>query len=109
MQIIEPIDMTFSDFINSLIKLKKNREYIFLSDIDDDNGIQSLHITITQKDNESYVVKICYQDEGDTYHDVYGGETIYNTNTGKYSNCILYSKYDDIHIELNNILGNFFI
>lgn len=102
-----PLNIIFNDFIHNMISTNTLTNWIFITDPIDDNHVQSIDISINKIPN-MYEIKICYQDEDIYDHGVYSGKYFYTNQIINFPNCILDSKYDNIHIHLNQIINNFF-
>jgi len=81
---------------------------IFMTGPENKNNVESLNVTLNKIDDDNYELSISYQDECICDHGVYGGKCHYNVTSNEFTKCILKSKYDDIDINVNQILSSFF-
>ncbi len=108
MHLTQQLDYSFNDFIVKMINNSMANDMLFMTDPEDDNNVESLSVKLNKIDDNNYELSICYQDECICDHGVYGGKCYYDVTTNEFTNCILNSKYDNIDINVNQILNSFF-
>lgn len=103
----ETIKMTYSDYIETMIKDNKMDRTMFYTE---HNDVYSIHINITQSlstpSTNNYIIDICFQIEMGYSHEVYFGSYTYFTHGNH--NCLLREKYDHNEIDINEMIQIFF-
>lgn len=104
--ITEPYSHRLEDHIDDMIQNSLCEDIIFLENKNHTSEVKSLSIKL-EKQDDTYLCRLCYQDEGDGYHDVFYGDCEYVPDTiitGK-----LVGKYDpECLIDVNRAKSEFF-